>query len=334
MNIKNRIRDAQINRLAIDLFGFCNAKCWYCPVRYIPQPEEGMKQMPIEDVERIFRKLLISRNDPNGCVHPDFNLVLTTHYSEVLLYKDFEKFLQLCRRYRLKTFVLSNGVNMTPEKIDLINEYTPDVIEEIGLNIPIYTDAELWAKRAGFPEKRFDDLMKNLEYLQKSPVTRKIGKRIRLIVNGANKLSFGFNLTKGEKFDELDMDLDIENGERALQVRAAERMFPQFDVCPSDLYDRTGLLSDYLTEEPYLKKHSKGKKVIGCNNWGDRVFEWLTLNSNGDAFLCCNDYHFEYKFGNILEQDLEEMWHSQDHVDMIEKAFSNICMNCSASVMK
>lgn len=334
MNIKNRLRDSKIQRLAIDLFGFCNAKCWYCPVRYIPQPEEGKKQMPIQDLERIFRKLLIERNDPNGCVDPNFNLVLTTHYSEVLLYKDFEKFLQLCRRYKLKTFVLSNGVNLTPEKIDLINQYTPDVVEELGLNIPVFENAELWAKRSGFPEKRFDDVIKNLEYLHEHPISRKLGDRVRLIINGLDETSFRFNLSKGPKFDELGIDMDQETGEKARQIDLAKRKFPKFDICPSDLYDRTGLISDYITEAPYMEKHSKGKEVIGCMNWGDRAYEWLHLDSSGNAFLCCNDYYYEYKYGNILEEDLREMWRGQNHIDMIEKAFNGICRKCASSVMK
>lgn len=334
MNIKNRLRDVYIQRLAIDLFGFCNAKCWYCPVRYIPQPEEGQKQMPIEDVEKIFRKILTERNKEFGVVHPEFNLFLTTHYSEILLYKDFEKLLQLARRYKLKTYILSNGVNLTPEKVDLINEYVPDVIEEIGLNIPIFENADLWSKRSGFPAKRFDDLQKNLEYLHDHIVTRKLKDRAIIIINGVNNNSFKFNLSKGNKFDELGIDLDVLNGERARQAEIVKKKFPNFTICESDLIDRTGLISDYITEEPYMKKHSKGKKVIGCQNWGDRVYEWLTLNSKGDAFLCCNDYYFEYKFGNILEQDLEEMWLSDAHIEMIEKAYSNICMKCSAAVMK
>lgn len=334
MNIKNRLRDTYIRRLAIDLFGFCNAKCWYCPVRYIPQPEEGQKQMPIENVERIFRKLLIERNKGNGLVHPEFNLFLTTHYSEILLYKDFEKLLKLARRYQLKTYILSNGVNLTPEKIDIINEYVPDVIEEIGLNIPVFENAELWAKRSGFPEKRFDDLMRNLEYLHKHVVTRKLKDKMRIIINGVTAAQFKQSLTKGPMFDELGIDLDHLTGERATQAKIAKQKFPNFNVGESNLIDRTGLISDYITEEPWMEKHGEGKEVIGCTNWGDRVYDWLTLNSRGDAFLCCNDYYFDYKFGNILEEDFEEMWLGDKHVEMIEKAYKNICRKCSAAIMK
>jgi wyosine [tRNA(Phe)-imidazoG37] synthetase (radical SAM superfamily) len=188
--IRSRLKAYQIQRLAIDLFGFCNAKCWYCPVRYIPQPESGMKQMPIEDVEKIFRKLIVERETPNGVVSPDFDLFLTTHYSEVLLYKDFEKLLELAKHYGLKTFILSNGVNLTPDKLDIINKYTPSVIQEIALNIPAYENAEVWSKRSGFPAKRFDDMMENLENLHNHAVTRKLAGRVKLIVNGVNELSF------------------------------------------------------------------------------------------------------------------------------------------------
>lgn len=333
--IRSRLKAYQIQRLAIDLFGFCNAKCWYCPVRYIPQPEDGMKQMPIEDVEKIFRKLIEEKMTPNGVVSPDFELFLTTHYSEVLLYKDFEKLLELAKHYGLKTFILSNGVNLTPEKLDIIDKYTPSVIQELALNIPAYENAELWAKRSGFPEKRFDDLMNNLKNLHEHRVTRKLQGRVKLIVNGVNELSFKTgSLKKGPKFEELEIDLDFEKGEHQKQVDIARKMFPNFEIDKSDLIDRTGLIADYITEEEYMKGRMKNRKVVGCTNWGDRVYEWLSVNSNGDAILCCNDYNFDYVFGNILEQDLREMWFSDRHVEMVDKAYNNICTKCSAAVTK
>ena len=333
--IRSRLKAYQIQRLAIDLFGFCNAKCWYCPVKYIPQPEAGMKQMPIEDVEKIFRKLIVERETPNGVVSPDFELFLTTHYSEVLLYKDFEKLLELAKHYGLKTFVLSNGVNLTPDKLDIINKYTPSVIQEIALNIPAYENAEVWSKRSGFPAKRFDDVMTNLKNLHDHPVTRKLQGRVKLIVNGVNELSFKTgSLKKGPKFEELGIDLDMQTGEHQRQVDIATKLFPKFDIEKSDLIDRTGLIGQYITEEEYMKDRMKNRTVVGCNNWGDRNYEWLSVNSSGDAILCCNDYNFDYIFGNILEQELSEMWHSEKHVATIDRAYNNICTKCSASVTK
>lgn len=335
--IRSRLKSYQIQRLAIDLFGFCNAKCWYCPVRYIPQPEEGKQQMPIEDVEKIFRKLIVERNTPNanGIVSPQFELFLTTHYSEVLLYKDFEKLLELAKHYGLKTFILSNGVNLTPEKLDIINKYTPSVIQEIGLNVPIISDAELWSKRAGFPAKRFDDLMANLENLHKHAVTRKLQGRVKLIINGLDEVSFKTgSLQKGPKFEELGIDLDSRTGEHQQQAELAAKMFPNFDIEKSDLIDRTGLISDYISEAKYMEDRMKNRKVVGCQNWGDRIYEWLSVNSKGDAILCCNDYNFDYVYGNILEQDIRDMWFSDKHVETIDRAYNNICTKCSASVTR
>lgn len=333
--IRSRLKTYQIQRLAIDLFGFCNAKCWFCPVRYIPQPEEGMKQMPIEDVERIFRKLIELRMTPNSIVSPDFNLFLTTHYSEVLLYKDFEKLLKLAKHYGLKTFILSNGVNLTPDKIDIINTYAPSVVEELALNIPILESAELWAKRSGFPEKRYEDLMKNLEYLHKHPITRKLKDRVRIIINGVDEVTFkAGSVKKGPLFDTLDMDLDVFTGERMRQVDYAKKHFPNFEIDKSDLIDRTGLIADYITEDAYMKDRMKGRTVVGCQNWGDRNYEWLSVNSIGDAILCCNDYNFDYVFGNVLKQDLTELWTSDLHVETIQRAYGDICTKCSASVTK
>jgi radical SAM protein with 4Fe4S-binding SPASM domain len=126
----------------------------------------------------------------------------------------------------------------------------------------------------------------------------------------------------------------MQTGEHQKQVDIATKLFPKFDVEKSDLIDRTGLIGQYITEEEYMKDRMKNRTVVGCQNWGDRNYEWLSVNSSGDAILCCNDYNFDYIFGNILEQDLAEMWHSDKHVETIDRAYNNICTKCSASVTK
>jgi len=44
--------------------------------------------------------------------------------------------------------------------------------------------------------------------------------------------------------------------------------------------------------------------------------------------LCCNDYNFEYKFGDFNTQTLREMWFSDLHAEVVEKAYGSICTRC------
>jgi radical SAM protein with 4Fe4S-binding SPASM domain len=76
-----------------------------------------------------------------------------------------------------------------------------------------------------------------------------------------------------------------------------------------------------------------GKKVVGCKNSGDRISDWLHVNSAGKVFLCCNDYNFEYQFGDLNNQTVNEIWRSEKHIEVVERAFKEICTKClSASL--
>lgn len=328
--VESRLAKAKIQRVQLDVFGFCNAKCWYCPVKYIPQPEEGMVQMPLETVEKILSQLYDERTKEDSIIGDEFGLIMFNHYSEILLYKDFAGLLELMRKYRgLQTYILSNGVNLTKDKVDLIKEYK-DVITHVGLNIPAF-ERELWSKRAGFPEKRFDDLVANLEYAQQELAY--LGSDLQIHVNGMNDIDFTGRTTKGPKFDELGIDLDTETGEWQAQIALAKNLFPGYTVNPGHLMDRTGLLSDYISNKEMQERRLKSRIVVGCGNWGDRTTEWLHINAAGDVILCCNDYNFDYKFGNINTQSIREIWGSDAHAATVERAYREICVNCTAAMI-
>lgn len=327
--VEKRIAKTKIKRLQLDLFGFCNAKCWYCPVRYVPQPEEGKVQMPIEMVERIFQQFTEERDREDGIVVDDFNLFMTTHYSEILLYQNFEELLKLARKYGLYTMILSNGVNLTKEKVDIIREYS-DVVLQVGLNIPAFEE-KLWADRTGFLPKQFYKLMDNLKYA--GDQLDFLGENLCIHVNGINKDEFNSNfVSRGPKFGELNMNLDPKTGEHEKQYKLAKKMFPAFNVGKATLMDRGGMITDYIDNQKYMTEQLKEKVVVGCNNWGDRTTEWVHINSRGDLILCCNDYHFDYIFGNIGETDLRDIWGSPKHVETVERAYENICTKCVSAI--
>ena len=321
--VAHRIRTNKIRHLQLDPFGFCNAKCWYCPVKYYPQPEEGAGVMSPAMIETIFADLVEERNKPDGVVDRSLTHITFSHYNEILLYKHFDELMELCRKYGFKTYLMSNGVSLTKQRVDTIKQYS-DVVVHLGLNIPAF-EKDLWAKRAGFDADQFERLINNVTYAAQE--LRHLGSELQIGVNGIDRniVNNGY-VTLGEKFSELDYNLDAEH-ERQHQLGKA--MFPTINVHKASLYDRTGLIDHMMTNKPHLKKLAgNNKTVVGCNNWGDRSIEWLNINSAGSVFLCCNDYNFDYKFGDLTKQSIREVWQSQLHIDVIEKAYKEICTNC------
>lgn len=275
-------------------------------------------------------------------VSPNFHFIYTAHYNEVLLYRYFEQMIDILRRYRIKTYVLSNGIPLTPEKTDLIAQ-NQDVIVGVCLNIPAF-ERELWSKRSGMNVTLFDRLISNLRYAEEKLSSLAATKMLSIQINGANSNSFwsrGGWLTKGEQFPP-DMDLHPESGELATQDKLCREMFPTINVYPvPSLIDRAGLLdtAGVISNKMAIDKRLKEDKheIVGCGNGievGGRPFGWLHVNARADAFLCCNDYSFDYTFGNLEKDTLRDIWVTEKHAAIIQKSFNEICVNCASSLWK
>jgi wyosine [tRNA(Phe)-imidazoG37] synthetase (radical SAM superfamily) len=228
--IKQQFEKHKISQMQLDPFGVCNAKCWFCPVKYKGNPAEGKEVMSIELLEKIIVNLLEERSKENGLVSKSFNGFYTAHYNEILLYPHFEEMLKLCKKYKLHTLVLTNGIPMTPEKTDLIKQY-PEVITGVCFNTPAF-EADIWSKRSGINIKQFDKLINNIKYATENLPDLVRGGALSIQVNGVNENSFsdrGGWLDKGLEFP-TDINLDQYQGELITQANLARKIFPGVQV--------------------------------------------------------------------------------------------------------
>jgi MoaA/NifB/PqqE/SkfB family radical SAM enzyme len=340
--IRSDFNKYKITNLQIDPYGVCNAKCWFCPVRYKGNPENGKDVMSPELFEKIIKNLIDEREKPNGLVSKSFNGFYTAHYNEVLLYPHFEEILKICRKYKLVTMVLSNGIPLTPEKVDILKEYQ-DVLSGICLNTPAF-DAETWSKRSGINIKQFDKLISNIQYAVEQLPNMVKNKAFSIQINGSHDLSFidkGGWLEKGPEFPK-DMDLDVSDGELVQQERKAKELFPNVNIFTVPyLIDRAGLLDEVMSNKPSIQKNlmknNEGKRVIGCGNGrevGGRPIGWVHVNANGKTFLCCNDYDMEMQVGDFKTQELKDFWGTEEHIKVVKESYETICRNCASAIFE
>ncbi len=340
--IKRDLEKYKISQLQLDPYGICNAKCWYCPVKYLGNPAEGKDIMSVELLEKIIKNLIDEREKENGLVDKNFNGFYTSHYNEILLYPHFEDLLKICRKYKLITMILSNGIPLTPDKIDLLQEYE-DVLSGICLNIPAF-DAETWSKRSGINIKQFDKLISNIQYAINKLPNMVNNKAFSIQINGVNNLSFTENggaLEMGNNFPN-DINLNTQDGELAKQEQLAKKLFPNVNIFTVPyLIDRAGLLNDVISNKSYIEKNlmssNTDKKVIGCRydkNIGGRTAGWLHINSSGHAFVCCNDFHFDFKFGDFKTQELKDFWGKDEQITQIKKSYETMCKNCASAIFE
>lgn len=340
MSVSEQFNKYKIHQMQLDPFGICNARCWFCPVKYKGNPTSGKEVMSVELLRKIIENIIEERDKENGLVNKHFGGFYTAHYNEILLYPHFEELLKICQEYRLCFMVLSNGIPLTPDKIDLIIKYR-GVVNGICLNVPGF-EPEVWSKRSGINIKQFDKLISNINYaIEKLPHMVQ-NKSFSIQVNGSNENSFserGGWLDKGPEFPS-DMDLNPNTGELSNQINKAKELFPSMQIfsVPS-LIDRAGLLDNVMTNkgaiERNLMRNDKTKKVIGCGNGrevGGRPVGWIHVNSAGKVFLCCNDYDMEIIIGDFKTQELKDFWSNENHIQQVEKSYETICRNCASAI--
>jgi MoaA/NifB/PqqE/SkfB family radical SAM enzyme len=322
----------KISMAQIDPNGLCNVGCWFCPVRYVDNPLAQRTTMPIETFENIINQLVAGRGT---FVSENFDFIYTAHYNEVLLYKYFPEMLEILRKNKIKTIILTNGTSLTKARTDLIKEYQ-DVVYGICFNMPA-SEPEEWARATNKPVKMFDKLIEQVSYAVEQLPEMIAKNTLSIQVNGINKNSL---VEYGGWIQQLinapEMDMDPITGTLATMANGWKEKFPQLNIYEMPyLVDRNGQLDTYqiITNIGGIKeKEQKNKtKVVGCGNGkevGGRPNGWLHVAANGDTFICCNDYDFETVFGNINDKPISDIWMSIEHKMMTAKSFDNFCKTC------
>ncbi len=78
-----------------------------------------------------------------------------------------------------------------------------------------------------------------------------------------------------------------------------------------------------------VEKNALNKHLHAFCNY---PFRKLAISPYGDVVLCCMDYLYEVTFGNVMEQKLEDIWHSKELDEyrfmLLQKTRERICAQC------
>lgn len=316
-----------IKHINIDPNGVCNAKCWYCPVAYLGNPKENRGVMSVETMEDILMQIDMGRGD---FVDPDIDIYNNPiHYNEILLYPHLKEMFELHRKYNIKLYIFSNGVNLTREKSDLIKKYS-DVVTDIILNVPSI-EKDQWAQFTGFNPKIFDKLVDNLYYANDTLSETFTGEQLIILVNGLND-----NTIKNQsRFLNVLEKAPIYNiGDLKKIVIQMQKMFPNIRIVARDnLSDRVGILSrlDVISNQKEISEH-KDAEVIGCAYGMNYQEHELFISATGNVYICCVDFSYESVYENIKEKTIKEIWNGINRQKMIKVARSSMCRDCMGAI--
>lgn len=77
-----------------------------------------------------------------------------------------------------------------------------------------------------------------------------------------------------------------------------------------------------------LKKDKKKRPPVNCS-----YATYPVINVFGDLILCCQDFHNNYVFGNIMDNHLKDIWFSKKNIELRKRIYDykldlKICQEC------
>ena len=199
---------------------------------------------------------------------------------------------------QIKKYGLSLILHTNGSKLDRnMVDYLKSVkcVNEIHVNFPCY-DSQRYYSITG--SNTFDTVCENLEYAIEAG------------------LNINFSIQK--------IGDDYKNNLKLMNQVYAERLGKK--IVAWETVDRAGILNNEYAQAIYIPG-----LLSGCKN----VLKWLTINVNGDCFVCCNDYYNHYCYGNIIKNSLIEITNSTKYSTLLKNIFgetnpneSFICRKC------
>lgn len=125
---------------------------------------------------------------------------------------------------------------------------------------------------------------------------------------------------------------------------------PDREEYPNQLSSNIEEISNTYRYNPKITYHYRSTKSILSNRAGNVVkktpndninsfcnypFRKIAISPYGDVVLCCMDYMYEVKLGNVVDNKLENIWHSDEinkyRFMLLKKRRKFFCSRCDAS---
>jgi radical SAM protein with 4Fe4S-binding SPASM domain len=244
-------------------------------------------------------------------ISPHTNTLMFYFMGEPFLHKDAYRMIRYAKKKNIP-FVTSctNGDVVNPEKL------IESEIDEISFQIGGITQQTHQTYRQG---SRLDRVLDNLE---KTVLARNQSGAKTQIVCGF--ILMKHNEHEAQAFQSMMAKIGVD---RALivdpcvrNIEQAQRMLPR---------DRT-----HWAYDPAALERGILKPRITPRNSCPWIYYSLTVQVNGDVVPCCRDPKGQYIMGNLLRQDLDEIWNGKKFQDFRKKLLTDqkhidICRLCS-----
>lgn len=282
----------------------CNLKCQMCDFWRNPKPEMGFGELRY--VFGIFKKIGIKHIHLSG--------------GEPMLREDIQWIVNMIRREGMTVSMTTNGT--IPIKLEILKELKYIQFSIDSLNSKVHD--KIRGKENSL-KKTLSNLIKtkNLESTEiqiSSTIQKDNYKDILKIIEFANEnnikvwlqpvLTNGF----GAYHDDSLKQVDIASINKVLDKIIEYKNVGYPIISSTKFFEHT-------------KKYFKGEEI---NYPCFAPFETLMIDSNGDVKFCCG---IDKTMGNILEDDFNKIWNSEDYKTMRNLAMKGELEQCKRCCM-
>jgi radical SAM protein with 4Fe4S-binding SPASM domain len=151
----------------------------------------------------------------------------------------------------------------------------------------------------------------------------------KLFKSGLDKLLISMDSIDKELYEEIRFgaryDVVMNNIKKAVEIRNAMNAYGTLIRVGMVVTDKTVsqqvAFKDYFSKIVDVVSFNQVHEEIKINDndfpsgnarkhkfTDSQLWQRMTINWNGDAEICCENYKQEYKLGNVLSQSVEEIW--------------------------
>lgn len=286
--------------LMIEPTNICNLRCPLCP------SGNGTLKRPKGYMSLDTFKKIIDQ------VHKHSFMVVLWNQGEPFLNDEILKMIKYASDHKMFTLLSTNG-NLHPEPEDIVKSGLDSIIVSLdGSTQETYNKYRINGKLS-IVLKFAEDLVKAKKKLSRiNPLVR-----WQFLVMKHNEHEI-------EEIRKIAKQLDVDN----LELKTVQ------------IYSKDDI-KNFLPENPRYRRYKiKGDDFelkAGIPNRCRRIWNNAVFNWDGEMTVCCFDKDTDIKIGNLEEQSVFELWHSNNFNNFRRQILKNrkvyeICRNCGESV--
>ena len=297
-NYKQNIKSKKLSIMSdypttvvLELVNRCNLECVMCYQGFRNNAEKST--IDIETLQKIFEDF--KKNKLSA---------LMLSISEPLLYKEFDKVLNLAKNANIMDILLfTNGIllNEKNSKKILNSSVTRLFVSIDGASSNTYNKVRIPVSNRLKGSNRLDDLENNI----KKFIAMREDSNLELPIVRTSFVALDLNLSEKEDFVKKWINVvDSVEVQRETSIKA-------YDDIKSGKYNIKNTVKNYDCSEP----------------WGQ-----VTIYSDGTVAPCCNTVGRNLPIGNIKKNTLREIWNGPKMTEVREgflnNSPSNVCKSC------